>query len=66
MLKARCWLDVWLDAGSMLCLNATSMAARWLDPSMGKGPPREGPARRHVRGEGVRDDLVGLEHWCAL
>ena len=31
-----------------------------------KGPPREGPARRHVRGEGVRDDLVGLEHWCAL
>ena len=31
-----------------------------------KGPPREGPARRHVRGEGVRDNLVGLEHWCAL
>ena len=31
-----------------------------------KGYPRGGPAGRHVRGGRVRDDLVGLEHWCAL
>ena len=30
------------------------------------GRPRGGPAGRHVRGEGVRDDLVSLEYWCAL
>ena len=31
-----------------------------------KGYPRGGPAGRHVRGEGVGDDLVSLEYWCAL
>ena len=41
--------------------SARVMSEVWL-----KGRARGGPAGRHVRGEGVRDDLVSLEYWCAL
>ena len=32
----------------------------------GRGVHGGGLVKGHVRGEGVRDDLVGLEYWCAL